>query len=79
MPKGHDGRDLGPLLRGEEPAWRSDFLYEHLLDNEEIPKSVGVRGERYVYARYFEEEPVFEQLFDLELDPDQLRDLARDI
>lgn len=78
VPAGHDGRDLGPLLRGEEPAWRSDFLYEHLLDNEQIPKSVGVRGERYVYARYFEEEPVFEQLFDLELDPDQLRDLARD-
>ena len=34
IPAGHDGRDLGPLLRGEEPAWRSDFLYEHLLDNE---------------------------------------------
>jgi arylsulfatase A-like enzyme len=37
-----------------------------------------VRGERYVYARYFEQEPVYEFLHDLEADPDQLVNLAAD-
>lgn len=77
-PAAYDGRDLGPLLRGDSPPWRSDFLYEHLMDHKAIPKSIGVRGPRYVYARYFERTPVFEQLFDLETDPSELHDLARD-
>ena len=32
----------------------------------------GVRGERYVYARYIDQEPVYEFLHDLEKDIDQL-------
>ena len=43
-----------------------------------IPKWEGVRGERYVYARYFEQEPVFEFLHDLKEDPDQFVNLAND-
>ena len=40
--------------------------------------STGVRGERWVYACYHEQDPVYEQLFDLETDPDQLVNLAGD-
>ena len=35
-----------------------------------------MRGERFVYVRYYEEEPAYEQLFDLESDPMQLKNLA---
>ena len=78
VPAGYDGQSLVPLLRGERPAWRADFLVEHRFDHAEIPKSVGVRGGRWVYARYDEQEPPFEQLFDLTADPEELLDLARD-
>ncbi|MBJ76998.1 MAG: mucin-desulfating sulfatase, partial [Planctomycetes bacterium] len=43
-----------------------------------IPKSEGVRGERWVYARYYEQQPAYEQLFDLRSDPLQLTNLAAD-
>ena len=76
-PAGYEGRSLVPLLRGEDPVWRSEFLYEHRFDHREIPKSVGVRGDRWVYVRYDELEPPYEQLFDLANDPGELNDLAR--
>jgi len=76
-PAGYDGRSLMPLVAGDTPAWRSDFLYEHRFDNKDIPKSQGVRGSRWVYARFDEQNPVYEQLFDLQTDPQQLHNLAK--
>ncbi len=77
IPAGYQGRSLTPLLRGGTvPEWRSDFFCEHLMDHPDIPKWEGVRGERYVYARYFEQDPVYEFLHDLETDPDQLINFA---
>ena len=48
------------------------------MNNADIPKWEGVRGPRYVYARYFEQEPVFEYLHDLKTDPNQLKNLTTD-
>ena len=70
------GASLAPLLRGEATDWRKDFFYEHLFERETIPKSEGVRTERYKYVRYFERNPVYEQLFDLETDPNEVRNLV---
>ena len=79
IPAHYQGRSITPLLRGGGVRqWRSDFFCEHMMDNLDIPKWEGVRGERYVYARYFEQEPVYEFLHDLETDPDQLVNLAAD-
>jgi arylsulfatase A-like enzyme len=80
VPESYQGRGLGPLLAGEKPDdWRTDFLCEHLLHMPGgVPKYEGVRGERWVYARYFEQDPLFEFLHDLENDPDQLVNLATD-
>ena len=73
------GRDLAPLLAGELPAdWRTDFLCEHRMDHDRIPKWRGVRGERWSYAEYFEQDPPHEFLHDLAADPDQLTNLAGD-
>jgi len=76
VPASMQGRSLVPLLEGDQVDWRTDFFYEFLFEYEGIPKSEGVRGLRYVYARYFEEDPVYEQLFDLERDPHQTENLA---
>jgi hypothetical protein len=37
-----------------------------------------VRGERYVYARYFTQRPVYEFLHDLREDPHELKNLANE-
>ena len=72
------GRSLGPLLRAEDVDWREDFFYEHLYERETIPKSEGVRTEKFKYVRYFERNPLFEQLFDLDEDPHEVANLAAD-
>ena len=79
IPADYQGESLKPLVfRESVPEWRKDFFCEHLMDYKPIPKWEGVRGERYVYARYFEQEPVYEFLHDLKNDPDQLTNLASD-
>ncbi len=85
VPPSMQGRSLKPLVepdprvqQGEEALkWRTDFFCEHLfhLPNR-IPKWEGVRDERWVYARYFEQQPAFEFLHDLKNDPDELVNLA---
>lgn len=79
VPALQQGRSLVPLTRGEQPAdWRTDFFSEHLMRHPDIPKWEGVRGQRWVYARYFEQKPPFEFLHDLKTDPDELKNLAGD-
>ena len=72
------GRSLTPLLSGGKPEWRTDFLCEHLFEHPKIPKSEGVRTERWKYFRYFEQQPVYEELYDLENDPHESRNLVGD-
>lgn len=72
-PVHYQGDSLVPLIHGDTvPGWRSDFFCEHRTLPGIIPKWEGVRGERYVYARYLGQQPVYEFLHDLETDPDQL-------
>jgi arylsulfatase A-like enzyme len=73
----HQGRSLVALVRGEKvTSWRTDFFCEHLFVHPEIPKWEGVRDQRYVYARYFDQKPAYEYLHDLREDPQELRNLA---
>ena len=79
VPERYQGRSLGPLLHGGEAAdWRTDFLAEHRMNHDRIPKWQGVRGTRWVYANYHEQSPPFEFLHDLRTDPLQLKNLATD-
>ncbi len=76
VPKLTQGRSLIPLLKGKAPAdWRTDFFYEHLFERKNIPKSEGVRNERFTYVRWFEQKPVVEELYDHEADFDQMNNL----
>ncbi len=79
IPGGYQGRDLsGAINAVAGGAGRSDFFCEHRMDHSTIPKWEGVRGERFKYARYFEQDPPFEFLHDLENDPMELKNLAKD-
>jgi arylsulfatase A-like enzyme len=77
-PAAYEGRSLAPLVRGEATAdWRTHFFCEH-LDLAPTLTWEGIRDQRYVYARYFDQQPAFEFLHDLQTDPDQRKNLAAD-
>lgn len=79
VPAKYQGESLVPYLKGETPTtWRDDFYNEHHYNHERLPKWRGVHGQRYTYARYYEQQPVAELLHDLKTDPDQLVNLATD-
>lgn len=79
VPRDYQGTSLGPFITGTPPSsWRTDFFYEHLFERSNIPKSEGVRTERFTYLRWFERNPVVEELYDHKADPDQVRDLIAD-
>ncbi|MCD6347245.1 MAG: DUF4976 domain-containing protein, partial [Bacteroidales bacterium] len=79
VPETYQGASMVPLVEHHKTdTWRKSFMCEHRMDNEKIPKYVGVRGERYVYANYYEQEPPYEFLHDLKKDPDQLVNFVND-
>jgi arylsulfatase A-like enzyme len=85
IPAAMQGRSLVPLLTGNLQDWPRDFFYEHyfrpsgLKTNENnIPRSEGLRSERWKYVHYFDERPTYEQLFDLAKDPHEVNNLAGD-
>jgi len=79
VPGSMQGRNLMPLVNGKAEKWRSDFFFEHLFaEHPLIPKSEGVVTERYKYLCYFEQQPVYEELYDVKNDPYEEKNLAID-
>ena len=71
------GEDLSPLyLRSRMPAWRHQFFYEHptVLGKDRIPSSQAVIDKAWKYIEWPEFD--YQQLFDLEHDPGEIRNLA---
>lgn len=76
-----EGRSLVPLLRGSPPArWRTNVLVEFNRPANRassrqtpVPAYQALRTDRYTYVRYDTGE---RQLYDLQADPYQLRNLA---
>ncbi len=79
VPEDVQGRSLVPLLEGRAPDdWR-DAIYYHYYEYPSVhmvPRHVGIRTERWKLIHYY---PFDEwELFDLERDPDELRNLFGD-
>jgi arylsulfatase A-like enzyme len=72
-----DGISLVPLLRGRDPPWRDAFVEEFLGRDQRFrggpPAFQGIRTARYLYVRYASG---WKELYDLQLDPYELQNLA---
>jgi arylsulfatase A-like enzyme len=82
VPKEMDGMSLDPLLGSEKVKWRAHFFYDHHYfvstnPNNHIPRTEGVRTERWKYITYTDH-PEFVELFDLKNDPFEEKNLAGD-
>lgn len=79
-PESMQGSDMMPIVKQESVPWRKHYYYEHTYQTEPprspIPRSEGIRGERWKYIRYPDTVPVYEQLFDLKSDPLEQKNLA---
>ena len=79
-PKSMQGENMMPLVKREQVAWREHYYYEHTYQTDPprspIPKTEGIRTTGWKYIRYPETHPVFEQLFDLDSDPLEQKNLA---
>ncbi len=73
-----NGKSVVPLLDGASPPWRTDWFYEFLWQREgiPIPRTEGVRSERWKYNVYLDGQPGYEELYDLEADPEEETNLA---
>jgi N-acetylglucosamine-6-sulfatase len=70
---GAEGRNLLPLLTGEQSGWRPSFLIENEMSPKwGIPAYCGFRGVRWKYVQYATGE---EELYDLGRDPYELHSL----
>lgn len=79
VPAVMQGRDLSPLYLGDKaPDWRDEFFYEHptITSRDRIPSSRAVirRDWKYVVWPEFD----YEQLFNLQADREEARNLADD-
>ena len=80
IPDDMQGRSLRPLFRGETvPDWRTSMYYHYYEYPgwHSVRRHYGVRTERYKLIHYYHEMDEWE-LFDLEKDPHELRNVYED-
>jgi arylsulfatase A-like enzyme len=78
IPERYQGRSLQPIVSDQVPAdWRDETFHEHFAVRNRIPAFEGLRNKQFKYVRYIDEGN-YEFLHDLENDPDELVNLAKD-
>ncbi len=71
------GASLTPLFTSDAAPWRDRLLYEYFQEDRgpAVPTMLGVRTERYKYVHYPDLPDDIDELYDLETDPFELRNL----
>jgi len=75
-PPSYQGKSLVPLLNRTNTDWRQDFFFEHMYQPSRvsIPPTVGIRTQSWKYVDFYKHN--FEQLYDLQSDPEEKYNLA---
>ncbi|MFT5130427.1 MAG: membrane-anchored protein YejM (alkaline phosphatase superfamily) [Rhodothermales bacterium] len=92
VPGTYQGKSMRALIEGREINWRSDVFCENLFTDQAYPRMEAVRGKKWKYIRYFSkendrkkylpdasiqgEQPIHEELFNLQADPKEQQILA---
>ena len=67
IPERVQGASLVPILEGKTASLREDCFYEHPFEYAgKIPQSEGVRSNNWKYIRWISQDPVFEELYQME-------------
>ena len=70
------GKPLTDIYKEESDTWRKQFYYEQLSLLPNIPRSQGIRTVKYKYLYDLDAPFGYEELYDLENDPDETNNLA---
>ncbi len=70
------GTSLTAIYNNNVEDWRKSFYYEHLYPAPTIPRSQGVRTEQYKYLYYPDSPDGYEEVYDINSDPDEKYNLA---
>ncbi|HEV2487484.1 MAG TPA: sulfatase [Terracidiphilus sp.] len=76
IPEHMQGKSLLPLAKASDPSFRKEWYYEYYEwpNPEKVPPCRGIRTERYKLIQYLLDPQEFE-LYDLESDPKEMRNL----
>ena len=78
IPERYQGLSFDGLVSGKGAGeWRKHTFHEHFAVPQRIPAFEGLRGKRFKYVRYVYQGN-YEFLHDLEKDPDELNNLAKE-
>jgi len=74
-----DGRSFMPLLKGKNPDWRNEILYEYYWERNfpQTPTVHGIRTDRFAYMHYYGIWDT-DELYDINKDPEELNNLIND-
>ena len=76
VPGAYQGASLVPLIQGRDvPSWRNKFYFEQHFDDD-VHAMYGVRTPQWKYVNFYKED-AYEQLYDLQKDPGETCNLAR--
>lgn len=84
VPEGMQGKSLAGVVAGQTPDdWRKEYYYEHHFVPREswnmlLPRNEGIRTQKWKYIQYIDSNPLFEELYDLDIDPLETENLATD-
>lgn len=78
IPECMQGASLTALMKSKSTNWRDHFLIEHHFEYEPIVKNEAIRTEKWKFSRYLTKSQPYEQLHNIQEDPKEIYDLAKD-
>jgi N-acetylglucosamine-6-sulfatase len=74
------GQSFVPVLASADAPWRKEFLAEYYLEKivPSVPTWQCVRGERFKYIHYVGKPDDFDEFYDLQADPQEVKNLVND-